>query len=374
MKIDLSKFPTCPYHGQFVGRSCPLCTPDGATTRPVAVVSAPVAVQTQPKTQETTSFDATGNQTLTTDGKVIKGSGMPALQKATDQQIISSYNITKSVWKTGEQLGMCGQSIYERLKKLGVDTCDKWSEDELAQIHEAYRAGRVNLQLLSEALGRSKAAVACKADELGLTAQRGKHKRSAEACINNGKVASKRIKRNGHPRGMLGKKHTEEVKDRISKAGMGRVIKEEQIIKMLKTREKNGSMAPNHSGRKWKAAWREIGGRLIFARSRWEANYARYLEWLKVNKQIQEWEHEPQTFWFEKIKRGCRSYLPDFRVTSNESNVEYHEVKGWMDDRSKTKIKRMAKYHPSVRLLIFDSKWFKKNSRKLALIIPNWEG
>ena len=54
----------------------------------------------------------------------------------------------------------------------------------------------------------------------------------------------------------------------------------------------------------WKAGWREIGGQRIYARSRWEANYARYLEWLRANGSIAKWEHEPETFWFEGIKRG----------------------------------------------------------------------
>ena len=43
------------------------------------------------------------------------------------------------------------------------------------------------------------------------------------------------------------------------------------------------------------------------------------LEWLKKNKQIKKWEHEPETFWFEGIMRGCRSYLPDFRVTEHHT-------------------------------------------------------
>ena len=34
-------------------------------------------------------------------------------------------------------------------------------------------------------------------------------------------------------------------------------------------------------------AWHEIGGTRRFYRSIWEANYAYYLQWLKVNGQIQ---------------------------------------------------------------------------------------
>ena len=155
---------------------------------------------------------------------------------------------------------------------------------------------------------------------------------------------------------------------------MGKKISSAQVFKMMKTKfSRYGTTAPNTKHGSWKSAWREIGDRKIYARSRWEANYARYLEWLKVNGQIKEWEHEPETFWFEGIRRGCVSYLPDFRVTENNGAVAFHEVKGWFDARSKTKIKRMAKYHPTVSLRIIAAPWFKENGRKLSGIIPNWE-
>jgi hypothetical protein len=135
----------------------------------------------------------------------------------------------------------------------------------------------------------------------------------------------------------------------------------------------NGTLHPPRHKTTWKSGWREIGGKNIYARSRWEANYARYLEFLMAHQEIARWEHEPETFWFDDIKRGSRSYLPDFRVTFPGGRVEYHEVKGWMDARSKTKIKRMRIYHPNVILRVMDKKWFKANTRKLSGLIPGWE-
>lgn len=67
------------------------------------------------------------------------------------------------------------------------------------------------------------------------------------------------------------------------------------------------------------------------------------------------------------------SYLPDFRVTKNNGTKEYHEVKGWYDPKSKTKINRMRIYFPEVKLLLIDVKWFKENGSKLCKIIQNWE-
>lgn len=123
----------------------------------------------------------------------------------------------------------------------------------------------------------------------------------------------------------------------------------------------------------WKAAWRTHGGQRCFFRSRWEANYAAYLEWLRSIGQIQSWEHEPHTFWFEGIRRGVVSYLPDFRVTNPNGSIEWHEVKGWMDARSKTTIARMAKYHPSEKLVVVAGKQYNEIKRKVSSIVPGWE-
>ncbi len=121
------------------------------------------------------------------------------------------------------------------------------------------------------------------------------------------------------------------------------------------------------------AAWREIGGVKKYYRSRWEANYARYLQFLKEQGKIKDWKHESKTFWFDGIKRGCVSYLPDFWVLENNGSEAYHEVKGFMDSKSKTKIKRMAKYHPTVKLIVVGSKEYSALRRNAAALIKGWE-
>ena len=122
----------------------------------------------------------------------------------------------------------------------------------------------------------------------------------------------------------------------------------------------------------WKQDWAEIGGKRNFYRSRWEYRYALYLEFMKKHKHIIEWEHEPHTFYFEGIKRGTNNYKPDFKVTFPSGNHEWIEVKGYMDAKSKTKIKRMAKYHPQEKLRVVDKDWFKQNSPILKKVLPNW--
>lgn len=303
-------------------------------------------------------------------------------QKASDQELADSYAATRNVWKTADQFGMCGQSVHERLSRLGIIEEWKVTDEEKEKIRAFYSEGFINgdgkLIAFCKSLGRTKPLVSRLARKMGLT--NAKRPCSEDLKKKNGDRVRAQWKLQPHPRGALGMKHTPETLDILSEkskafaAGLSNESRKRITEKTLRTKfDKYGSRAPGVSKGNWKAAWREIGGKRIFARSRWEANYARYLQFLKEQKQISEWEHEAETFWFVKIQRGIRSYLPDFRVTYWEGTVEYHEVKGWMDSRSKTTIRRMRIYHPKIVLRIIDAKWFKANGRKMAGLITGWE-
>lgn len=124
------------------------------------------------------------------------------------------------------------------------------------------------------------------------------------------------------------------------------------------------------------ASWREIGEKLRYYRSSWEANYARYLQFQLERGEISFWEHEPETFWFDGVRRGCVSYLPDFVVEGwigQENFRMYYEVKGYMDAKSATKIKRFKKYFPNETLVVIDKKWFADNNKKMRMLIKGWE-
>ena len=110
----------------------------------------------------------------------------------------------------------------------------------------------------------------------------------------------------------------------------------------------------------------------LYVRSRWEANYARYLNFLVENKSIRRWEYEPDTFEFKGIKRGTRFYTPDFKVYENNGDIIYHEVKGWMDKRSITRHKRMQKYHPNVVIIMIMGTEIEEIHKKVGGIIA-WE-
>lgn len=106
-----------------------------------------------------------------------------------------------------------------------------------------------------------------------------------------------------------------------------------------------------------------------YFRSKWEANYALYLDFLVKQGEISNWEYEPETFFFEQIKLGTRSYRPDFKVFNNDESVEYHEVKGYMDAKSKTKLKRMEKYFPDIKLILIEGAFYRELLKKMKGII-----
>ena len=122
----------------------------------------------------------------------------------------------------------------------------------------------------------------------------------------------------------------------------------------------------------WKQEWKVVGGQRIFFRSRWEYRYAMYLQLLKEKGEIIDWKHEPKIFWFDGIKRGTNNYKPDFLVIHKNGAEEYIEIKGYMDAKSKTKIKRMAKYHPNVLLRVVEKDFFSKNGKLLKAVLKDW--
>ena len=315
-----------------------------------------------------------------------------------EDALVKKWHTRLTCKEMAVMLGRTDSQVRNRCWLKRLDVMQKsasprvWSDIELDQLRSSYAAGDtsmdINLGQLADRLGRNKANVCRKARELGLTNNRRleihpemrKLRRpmfddAGDRREHQSLTAKKRIAENGHPRGMLGKRHSDKTKETLRESstsywgGMTQEQKDDFILSIRKARVGR----PNKSRGSWKAGWREVGGDSIFFRSRWEANYARYLEWLRSIGQIVSWEHEPYTFWFDGIKRGCVSYLPDFRVKNENGLVEWHEVKGWMDDRSKTVLKRMAKYHPGEKIVLVQEKQYKEIRDKVSRMIAGWE-
>jgi hypothetical protein len=297
--------------------------------------------------------------------------------------------------KIAAEMRTTAPAIRGRVTRLGLSKKRVWTPAETASLVELYTAagaeGFLNLNAFAAAMGRGASNVSTKAREIGLPT--GKNRKCVESRKERvrkfgsdedlRKHISERTKRfikeNGHPRGALGMKHTAEtlaIMSEKSKAKWASLSPEERdahIAKMMASRVANGYAPPAIARGTWKAGWREVGAKRNFYRSRWEANYARYLEWLKQHGEIAEWKHEPETFWFEAIKRGVRSYKPDFRVWEHDGSSALHEVKGWMDGRSRTCLRRMAKYYPQERIVLIDGRQYRAIRLKVMRLIEGWE-
>jgi hypothetical protein len=85
-----------------------------------------------------------------------------------------------------------------------------------------------------------------------------------------------------------------------------------------------------------------------FFRSATEANVARIFELLKV-----EWKFEERVFTFNGRQKRPFQYIIDFEIIKANKklkeiglDVGFIEVKGWMDSRSRSKIRCLKKYYP----------------------------
>lgn len=336
------------------------------------------------------------------------------------QAIISYYKEGISAEEISKILNRTTASIRNKAWRLKItDTSDNWTPEEIDILRLEYKS--YNLRELSDKIGKNKTNVCRKAKEIGLDrTKRKKEVRKSHSCYikglfldkngnslpeeektkirselmkkhykdhpeareATGKRARKYIKEFGHPRGMLGKHQSKEVRDAMSK----RVkemwedpsspfntteFREKASDRMVNDRKQNPEKYRKAYSRGHQGKRGDLGG--LYVRSSWEANYARYLNTLVKSGEIYKWEYEPDTFWFLTIKRGVRSYLPDFKIWRCENSTPYYvEVKGWMDDKSKTKLKRMAKYYPDIKIVLFQNAEYKE-LKKISDKIPMWE-
>lgn len=288
-----------------------------------------------------------------------------------------------------------------------------YSEDEVEIIKSAYEKNKFSgkktawLKELSITLNRPASNISRMARFLGITNNQRKsldptlyecccmvckkpflHKTRAkktcsEKCFDERRsnILKDAWEKNGHPKGMLDKTHSDKVRkgmsDRLSALWKdpssvlnSDKFKQDQSDRMSKQMIDQIKNNPSSAYSRTHKGWVDFSsGKRYFFRSGWEMNYAHYLEWLVAIGEIKNWEYEVDTFWFENIRRGVRSYTPDFKVFNNNNTFEYHEVKGWMDSKSATKLKRMKKYYPEITIVLIDEPQYKSIMKQKSLFL-----
>lgn len=219
--------------------------------------------------------------------------------------------------KLGLRLDRSGDFFKDFQKRAASSKVGKKRPDQSILMKELFRTGKLNSD----------------------------HLRTEEGRARNSKRTKEYIKKNGHPRGFLGGKHGEGARIAMSiasKKTWGNITKEKLVKRKkaaFKTRLKNRKtcLSQNTYSRGLKGKREDLDN--VFFRSKAEANFARYIKHCLCLK----YEYESHTFWFEGIRSGCTSYTPDFYIPEKDF---FFELKGWLDSKSKTKLKRFKKYFP----------------------------
>ena len=312
--------------------------------------------------------------------KPIKGVRVPP------EALIESYKRTGSVWATGKEFGLAGQSVHKILRKHGAMKVipPEFTQAQMARIQDYYTSTPpelFDLDSLAQEMGKDKTNVCRFARRRGWTQQ---NRPCSTAHKQQIKLSRKDFwKEREHPRGFRGGKHTDEAKAKISAFakkhwitcktfGIGwmspetRKANRDRLSKLAATRDGSKVYSRAKGGKR-----EDIGD--IWFRSSWEANYARYLNLLIKMKVVEYWEYEAETFWFP-VKRGTVSYRPDFRIKYvGDPKREYVEIKGWITAKDRTKWKRMAIHHPHVKLIVIGAKQYYAIRDKWSSAIPTWE-
>jgi hypothetical protein len=302
-----------------------------------------------------------------------------------DRYLTDNY-LSQTRHEIAANLGRTIGSVRKRCSTLGLNhKHPALPEGVKAYIKQWYSEhslkGDLQLDQLALLLGMDKANVCREARKMGLTDIT--RKLNKDMIGERAERQKRNIATNGHPRGMLGKHHSDDFKAKQSKDKKKWAANETPMERYLRTTkiiqtriERYGTAGPSflissNPYSRTKSGKREDLNNQFF-RSSWEANYARYLNFLIQQGEVASWEFEPKTFVFHGVERGQLTYTPDFKVVYPDGSYEWHEVKGWMDAKSKAKLKRMEKFYPDEKLIVIGADEYRALA-KWSSLIDGWE-
>jgi len=267
-------------------------------------------------------------------------------------------------------------AIRNKKSSLGIknNKFPLYTQEEKDIIREWYishiesEEGGIRIDNLALKINRPKTSICMIAREMGLT-KYGNF--SKEERSNRAQKMSSMVKIYKSSK-FSGKHHTIKSKRQISLKQIARFEnmsnedKKSYIDKIRMTkRTKSLFSSTENSYSRCRGGYREDLNR--YFRSSWEANVARYLNFLHIK-----WEYEPKRFHFTEIESGVLSYMPDFYLPELDIWIE---VKGWLDENSKKRFEYFEKYYPKEdkKLMIIDSKKYYEMVKDFKYIILNWE-
>lgn len=289
--------------------------------------------------------------------------------KVDNNTLIEEYHKLGNVWKVGREVGLSGQQVYARLKKLGVvKRMNLWTNEDDNILKEKYISYKLanNLDVLASELGRTKPFICRKAKALGLTDKNNKTM-SENARKKISENTKRYIKEKGHPKGHLGHTHSRKTREKLSAAIMEKWANPNSVFNSDSFRQKMSDNLHNMkmNGKISSFSIRGdhkiiIGNKEYIFKSTWEVEIAKRLQELVDKGYIHEWQYESKHFNFDDMRRCTRSYCPDFEVKLMDKTLLYIEVKGWKMPQSMKRIEMFQERYPNIKFYLIDEKEYEK--------------
>lgn len=285
--------------------------------------------------------------------------------KEEEALLVTLIEAGKSLEEIAQKLNRSNQGVQGKIQRMGLGFKKKWTQKDLNLLVEMHKNGASIKEIASE-LKTTEGSIEAQISKHGIGSRPGSKEFSEKASRRNKKLWNDPEHAFNQP----------EYREKLSACWKDpnspfNSDKYRQALSDNAYKNKPGLKSKNSSGNvRYKGGTREDLGHYV--RSRWEANIARYLKFLIEKGEIKKYEYEPDCFEFIKIKRGNRSYTPDFKVYLNNGKVEYWEVKGYMDKESRVKLNRMEKYYPETKIILIEKEQYKEIG-KWSRLIANWE-
>lgn len=282
-----------------------------------------------------------------------------------EQRITELVNAKIPPAEIGKIMNRSAQAIQGKLQRMGLSYKKKWTEADVETLKEKHKAG-MPIKEIARLLNTTKGSVEAQVSKLGIGVDPSSEEFSRKASERNKRYWA-------DPNHLF---NQPEYREKLSanRKDPDSPFNSEKYRQALSDRAKKNRIGLTHYNQKghtkYKSGYRPDLG--FYVRSGWEANIARYIKYLISKGELRGFEYEPEVFEFHNIKRGTRSYTPDFKIYHNDGSVEYWEVKGYMDQRSRTQLNRMKKYYPDIKIQLIEREQYNE-IKKWSRLIMGWD-
>lgn len=230
----------------------------------------------------------------------------PTTNNVDREALSAAYGRLGNVHKAAAECGVSHSVAHRRLKAWGVmrgqNLITQADREMVRAYYQQTNPRDFDLATLALRLGRTRAVVSRLAGEMGLSDPT--RPKSTKGVLAMTAAVQGKWSRAPHPKGFAAKTHGEGARAIMSERARAAWVVAKATATIWMTPENLQNMSDKASARMAlqtgeNAYSRARGGRRadigpMYFRSAWEANYARYLNWLLARGEIDRWEYEPE--------------------------------------------------------------------------------